>query len=178
MSAQLPAAGNGSTQYLSFALGSRVFALGISGIKEIIKFGQVTRVPRSPAHIRGVINLRGAVLPVLDLNVYVGQPSAAADGQTCIVVIEAEGSRGTQPIGLMVDSVSAVLTIADASIEPPPSFGAGLPAGVLLGMAPVRSGGQDGFIAVLDASRAFSLQALAQRGWLPATAMRPLAVAA
>jgi purine-binding chemotaxis protein CheW len=158
-----------SAQYLTFTLGSRTFALGIAGITEIIKFGQVTPVPRTPAHIRGVINLRGAVLPVLDLNVYVGQPSMPSDGQTCIVVIETDAARGTQAIGLMVDSVAAVLTISDAQIEPPPQFGAGLPGGVLLGM--VRA--QERFIAVLDAKRAFSMHTLAQRGWLPGAGASP-----
>lgn len=158
----------GSAQYLTFALGSRTFALRISVITEIIKFGQVTSVPRTPPHIRGVINLRGAVLPVLDLNVYVGQPSVPADGETCIVVIETEGSAGQQAIGLMVDSVSAVLTFADDKLEPPPAFGSGLPAGVLLGM--VRA--QERFIDVLDVRRAFSASALSQRAWQPAARTR------
>ena len=112
-----------SGQYLTFMLGSEVFAIGILAIKEIIEYGDLTQVPMMPDCVRGVINLRGAVVPVMDLAVRFGKTPAAVSKRTCIVIVETEREGTREVIGVVVDAVNAVLDIAREDIEPPPSFG-------------------------------------------------------
>ncbi len=126
------------TQYLTFMLGSEVFAIGILAIKEIIEFGGLTAVPMMPDCIRGVINLRGAVVPVLDLAARFGRPTSEATKRTCIVIVELEGSEQQQVIGVMVDAVNAVLEIDPAEIEPAPSFGAKIRSEFIAGIGKVN----------------------------------------
>ncbi|WP_374586400.1 chemotaxis protein CheW [Pseudoduganella sp.] len=113
-------------QYLSFRLGEETFALGILAVREIIEYGGVTDVPMMPACVRGVINLRGAVVPVLDLASRLGRGASAIGRRSCIVIVEMGTAPEQQVLGLLVDAVNAVLDIDAAQIEPPPSFGAGL----------------------------------------------------
>lgn len=113
-------------QYLSFRLGDETFALGILAVREIIEYGGVTDVPMMPACVRGVINLRGAVVPVLDLASRFGRGASVIGRRSCIVIVEMGAAPEQQVLGLLVDAVNAVLDIDPAQVEPPPSFGAGL----------------------------------------------------
>lgn len=141
-------------QYLTFMLGGEMFAIGILGIKEIIEYGSLTVVPMMPAFLRGVINLRGAVVPVVDLSARFGRQNSAITRRSCVIIIEANSEDGQpQDIGLLVDNVSAVLEIPASQIEPPPNFGARIRADFISGMAKV-----DGkFVIVLEVDRVLSI---------------------
>ena len=149
------------SQYLTFSLGDDLFAVGILAIKEIIQYGQITDVPLMPAYIRGVINLRGAVVPVIDLNARFGKGAMNVGRRTCIVIIEVETSEERQVIGLMVDSVSAVLNIPAAEVESVPSFGVGVRAEFIQGMARLKHR----FVIILDVLRTFELRELEGADW-------------
>jgi len=128
-------------QYLTFALDGEMYAIGILAIKEIIEYSDMTSVPMMPPTVRGVINLRGAVVPVVDLQVRFGGQPAPVTKRTCIVIVEAGAEAGGAEhhvIGLVVDSVSEVLDIAPADIEPAPSFGARIRSDFIQGMGKVR----------------------------------------
>lgn len=144
-------------QYLTFTLGGEMFAIGILRIKEILEYGNLTGVPMMPAFVRGVINLRGAVVPVVDLSARFGRANAEVTRRSCIVIIEAEAQATAQDVGLMVDAVSAVLEIPASEIEPAPSFGARIRADFISGMAKV-----DGkFVIVLNVDRVLSVDEMA-----------------
>jgi purine-binding chemotaxis protein CheW len=140
------------TQYLTFMLSGEVFAIGILGIKEIIEFGGLTTVPLMPDCIRGVINLRGAVVPVMDLAARFGKQSSEITKRTCIVIVEIDHSEGQQVVGVMVDAVNAVLEIAASDIEPAPSFGARLRSDFIAGMGKVNGK----FVILLDIENVLS----------------------
>lgn len=141
-------------QYLTFSLGEEMFAIGILSIREIIEYGQITEVPMAPPFIRGVINLRGAVVPVIDLSIRFGRTSGEITKRTCIVIIEvaAEGQQH-HSMGIVVDSVSEVLEINPADIEPPPTFGSRIRNDFISGMGKV--GGR--FVVLLEVDRILSL---------------------
>jgi purine-binding chemotaxis protein CheW len=132
-----PAASQEPTQYLTFMLNGEIFALGILGIKEIIEYGGLTSVPMMPECIRGVINLRGAVVPVVDLAARFGRDSAQITKRSCIVIVELEQDGEWQTIGVLVDAVNAVIEIASQDIEPAPSFGSRIRADFIAGMGKV-----------------------------------------
>ncbi len=140
-------------QYLTFMLGGEMFAMGILGIKEILEYGKLTAVPLMPAFVRGVINLRGAVVPVVDLSVRFGRQLCEVTRRSCIVIVEANSEAGAQDVGLLVDAVSAVLEIPAGEIEPAPSFGAKIRADFISGMAKVNGK----FVIVLNADRVLSV---------------------
>lgn len=133
-------------QYLTFTLGSEVFAIGILAIKEIIEYSSLTTVPMMPSYVRGVINLRGAVVPVLDLSVRFGKPASPVTKRTCIVIIEITTAGERQDIGVVVDAVDSVLDILPEQIEPPPSFGARISTDFIEGMGKVNGR----FVILLD----------------------------
>src|SRR6266481_1298320 len=108
-------------QYLTFAVSAEAFAIPISAIREIIEYRAPTDVPMMPGFIRGVINLRGRVVPVIDLAVRFSRAAADVSKRTCIVILELHGQEQQQDMGIVVDAVSAVVEIADSDIEPPPS---------------------------------------------------------
>jgi len=157
-------------QFLTFTLASEMFAVAIEHIKEIIEFGQPTEVPMMPAYIRGVINLRGAVVPVIDLNARFGRGASAVSRRTCIVIVEVESEGSAQDIGIMVDAVSAVLDIPASEIEPPPAFGSRIRAQFLFGMGKVN--GQ--FVMILDLANVLSVEELAQLGEATGESSAPL----
>ncbi|TAN51235.1 MAG: chemotaxis protein CheW [Methylococcaceae bacterium] len=151
-----PLVSHGSRQFLTFLLGGEMFAIDILRIKEIIEYGQVTPVPMVPDFIRGVINLRGSVVPVIYLSIRFGHAPTETTRRTCIVIVEVECEGGKLDIGIIVDSVSEVLEIPDSEIEPPPSFGAKIRADFIDGMGKV-----DGrFVILLDIARVLSLDEL------------------
>jgi purine-binding chemotaxis protein CheW len=125
-------------QYLTFVLTGETFAIGILAIKEIIEYANLTEVPMMPAYVRGVINLRGAVVPVLDLSVRFGKQASPVTKRTCIVIIEVAVSGERHVLGLVVDAVNAVLEIPRGEIEPPPAFGASIRTDFIEGMAKVN----------------------------------------
>lgn len=155
------------TQYLTFQLGSEMFAIGILAIKEIIEYGAPTPVPMMPPMVRGVINLRGAVVPVMDLQARFGQPSATVGKRTCIVIVEVHnGSQERRVIGVLVDAVNEVIDIGAADIEAPPAFGAHIRADFIQGMGKVKGK----FVILLDLDRVLSVDDLAPLTQLPAPA--------
>lgn len=143
-------------QYLTFVLGGDAFAIGILSIKEIIEYTPMTEVPLMPACIRGVINLRGAVVPVMDLQVRFAQTANAVTKRTCIVIVEVPTTEGNQVMGVVVDAVSEVLDIAAGDIEPPPTFGTRIRSEFISGMAKVRGK----FVILLDVDRVLDLDEL------------------
>jgi purine-binding chemotaxis protein CheW len=145
------------TQYLTFLLAKEVFALQILSVKEIIEYGALTTVPMMPSTIRGVINLRGAVLPVVDLAARFGGPPATVSKRSCIVVVEHEEQGRHQHLGLMVDAVNAVVEIPADDIAPPPSFGARIPTNFIAGMGKMGTG----FVIILDPQHVLSTEDLA-----------------
>jgi purine-binding chemotaxis protein CheW len=148
------AASQEPTQYLTFLLDGEAFAIGILAIKEIIEYGNVTAVPMMPASVRGVINLRGAVVPVMDLSARFGRPSTAVTKRTCIVIVEVQRDGECQDIGVVVDAVNEVLDIPAGDIEPPPSFGARIRSDFIHGMGKVRGR----FVILLNADRVLSIE--------------------
>jgi len=144
-------------QYLTFMLAKEQFAIGILNIKEIIEYHGVTEVPMMPDCVRGVINLRGAVVPVMDLLARFGRPPSEVTKRTCVVIVEVESDGERQVIGLVVDAVNEVLDIAASDIEPAPSFGARIRAEFIQGVGKVRGR----FVLLLDVDRAFSLDEIA-----------------
>lgn len=141
-------------QYLTFSLGGEVFALGILNVKEIIEFGSITEIPMMPAFIRGVINLRGAVVPVIDLSARFGGRTSAVSRRTCIVIVELGSGEDRQDLGVIVDAVNEVLEIPRGDIEPPPSFGARIRADFIQGMGKVNGD----FVIILNVARVLSTE--------------------
>lgn len=160
--AKLPAVVNAAglqdqQQYLTFMLGGETYAMGILAIKEIMEYGNLTEVPRMPQFIRGVINLRGAVVPVIDLSSRFGKQATKVTRRTCIVIIEVAIGDATQDVGVMVDAVNAVLEIAPEEIEPPPSFGASIRADFINGMGKVNGK----FVIILNIQHVLSIDDMA-----------------
>lgn len=143
-------------QYLTFVLGGEVFALGILAIKEIIEYSDLTTVPMTPQYVRGVINLRGAVVPVLDLLVRFARQPSPVTKRTCIVIVEINAGGERHDIGLVVDAVNAVLDIPAGDIEPPPGFGATVRTEYIQGMAKVNNR----FVILLDVDQALAAEEL------------------
>lgn len=144
-------------QYLTFLLGGEMFAVGILNIKEIIEYGAVTEIPMVPPFIRGVINLRGAVVPVIDLASRFGGKRSEISRRTCIVIIELAENDERQDIGVVVDAVSEVLEIPATEIEPPPSFGARIRADFIKGMGKVNGK----FVILLEVDKVLSVDEIA-----------------
>ena len=144
-------------QYLTFLLGGEMFAIGILNIKEIIEYGSLTEVPMMPEFIRGVINLRGAVVPVVDLSARFGRKRTEVTRRTCIVIIEVETDGEKHDVGVVVDSVSEVLEIPATEIEPAPSFGTKIRADFIQGMGKVSGK----FVIILSVNNVLSLDDLA-----------------
>ena len=148
----------GADQFLTFQLGKEVFAMDIRTVREIIQYGPMTTVPLMPDFVRGVINLRGAVVPVIDLHARFGHPVAQIGKKTCIVIFDAlrEGER--VELGLLVDAVSEVIDIPSTQIEPPPSFGSAVRRDFIRGMGKLA----DRFVIILDPDKAFDVDEMAQ----------------
>jgi purine-binding chemotaxis protein CheW len=153
-----------AAQYLTFLLGGEMFAIGILNIKEIIEYGNLTEVPMMPEFIRGVINLRGAVVPVVDLSARFGRKRTEVTRRTCIVIIEVEADEERHDVGVVVDSVSEVLEIPASDIEPPPSFGARIRVDFISGMGKVNGK----FVIQLNANRVLSVDEMAALGEIDA----------
>ncbi len=127
-------------KYLTFMLVNEEYGIGILKIKEIIGMMPITTVPQTPEFVKGVINLRGKVIPVIDLRLRFGMEPIDYTERTCIIVVEIQGQTGTVLIGSVVDTVSEVLTIKGEDIEDTPTFGTKLDTDYILGMAKVEGG--------------------------------------
>lgn len=149
-------------QYLTFMLGGETFAIGILAIKEIIEYHALTTVPMMPECVRGVINLRGAVVPVMDLQARFGRPSSPVSKRTCIVIVEVqsmgEGGSESQVIGVLVDMVNEVIEIGPEDVEPAPAFGARIRTDFMQGMGRVKGR----FVILLAMNQVFSLDDIAR----------------
>ena len=144
-------------QYLTFTLGDEVFAMDIRTVREIIQHASMTVVPLMPRFVRGVINLRGAVVPVIDLQSRFGRGEAVLGKKTCIIVFDASREGEKMELGLMVDAVSEVIEIAPALIELPPQFGTSIQRDFIRGLGKVNNM----FIVILDPERALNVDDMA-----------------
>jgi len=131
---------NREGKYLTFSLAGEEYGIGILKVKEIIGMMPITTVPRTPPFVKGVINLRGKVIPVVDLRLKFGMEEVGATERTCIVVVEIARQASSVLTGVIVDSVSEVLNIKGADIEETPNLGAKFDAGYVLGMAKISGG--------------------------------------
>ena len=127
-------------KYLTFTLADEEYGIGILKVKEIIGMMAITSVPRTPDFVKGVINLRGKVIPVIDLRLKFGMPAIDYTDRTCIIVVEIDADDMTIQIGIVVDAVSEVLNIKEEEIENAPSFGTSINMDYILGMAKIDSG--------------------------------------
>jgi purine-binding chemotaxis protein CheW len=160
------AIGSRSDRYLTFLLDGEVYALGILDVTEIMEFRSLTVVPMMPSFIRGVINLRGRVVPVVDLATRFGRGTTEIARRTGIIIVETNGYSGEDgeavghDMGIMVDAVNKVVHLGPDDIEPPPAFGAGIRSDFISGMAKYN----DEFIIVLDVRRVLSVDEMAALG--------------
>jgi purine-binding chemotaxis protein CheW len=148
------------SQYLSFFIAGEEYALGILQVREIIEYDTVTRVPGAPAWVRGVTNLRGSVLPVIDLALKLGLPPSTPHRRSCVVVAEVSFQGEKLVLGVLADAVGQVVELGPADVEPPPAFGAPIRMDYLVGMG--RAGKK--FILLLDLERVLSGQELVAAG--------------
>ncbi len=139
-------------KYLTFKLDVEEFGLEILKVQEIIKMMEITRVPRAPAFVRGVINLRGKVIPVVDLRLKFEMEAKAGTDKTCIIVVTVKRAGRAVVMGIIVDEVSEVLDVAGADIEPPPEFGGAVDTSFILGMGKMN----ERVIALLDIDKVLS----------------------
>jgi len=143
-----------SHQFLTFQVHNQKLALEILRIKEIIEFGRITVVPMMQQCISGVINLRGSVVPVVDLSSRFGQGQTQINRRTCIVILESQLGEDTQVVGFLVDAVNAVVDIPPTAIAPPPQFGSGIKTDFLRGIGKV----DDEFVMVLNVEKLLDFQ--------------------
>ena len=143
------------SQFLTFMLGEDQYAVGILHIKEIIEYGSLATVPMMPDCVRGVINLRGAVVPVMDLSARFGRAQSAIGKRSCIVIVETAGAagEGKQVLGMLVDAVNAVVEIAAADIEPAPAFGTRIRPDFIAGMGKLTDKGRGRVVILLAVGR-------------------------
>jgi len=142
--------------YLTFGLGDEIFAFEVDNVREVLDLSDITRVPRTPDFMRGVINLRGAVVPVVDMRVKFNLPVLEDTVDTCIIVTEVELDGEVTIIGALADSVREVFQIDETQIEPPPSIGMQLDTEFIKGMG--KQGEE--FIIILEVNRIFSSEEL------------------
>jgi purine-binding chemotaxis protein CheW len=134
------AGARGESKFLTFSLAGEEYGIGILKVKEIIGMMSITPVPQTPEFVKGVINLRGKVIPVVDLRLRFAMEFTAYSERTCIIVVETTGETGPVPMGIVVDAVSEVLNIRTAEVENTPSFGVKLNTDFILGMAKKEGG--------------------------------------
>lgn len=139
-------------QYLTFMLDDEVFALEISKVREVLDFSDVTKVPQTPDFMRGVINLRGSVVPVVDMRLKFGMGSAETTVNTCIIIVEVIMDGEASVLGALVDSVQEVLDMEPDQIEPPPRIGTKLNTEFIRGMGKHN----EHFVIILDIDKVFS----------------------
>ena len=147
---------NTTLQYLTFALGEEVFALETGSVREVIELVPVTRIPKTPAFMRGVINLRGHAVPVVDLRIKFDMPKVADTVNTCIIIVDVEVEGENCYMGAIVDSVREVFEMTSDQINPPPRMGTAIRADFIRGMGKQN----EEFIMILDIGKVFSPEEL------------------
>jgi purine-binding chemotaxis protein CheW len=135
MSAGLPATDYRAGKYLAFHVGPEEFAISVLGVREIMGIQDITAVPHAPPYVKGIINLRGRVVPIVDLRLKFQMPSTEYTARTCIVVVNVGVERGGVLMGVIVDAVSEVVNLAANEIENAPDFGGGVDVPYLIGIA-------------------------------------------
>ena len=146
-----------TTQYLTFKLEEEIFALDISKVREVLDFTSITKVPRTPEFMRGVINLRGNVVPVVDMRLKFGMTKTENTVNTCIIIVEIHLDGETTVLGALADAVQEVIELGSGQIEPAPKIGTRLKTDFIQGMG--KQG--EGFIIILEIDRVFSADELA-----------------
>jgi purine-binding chemotaxis protein CheW len=141
-------------KYLTFSLSEEEYGIGILKVREIIGMMVITMIPQVPAYVKGVINLRGKVIPVVDLRLKFGLEEMEYTDRTCIIVVEIRTNNGNVPMGIVVDTVSEVLNVKAADIEDTPTFGASMNTDYIFGMA--KAG--DGVKILLDIDKVVTTQ--------------------
>jgi purine-binding chemotaxis protein CheW len=144
-------------QYLTFFVAREEYAIDVLQVREVVGLAPITRVPSTPSQVRGVVNLRGSVVPVVDLGLRFGGAELASTRRTCIVVVEPTPGSD-QVVGLLVDAVSRVVTLRQAEVVPVPAFGTQANAELLSGMGVVESG----FVLILVPERVARIQGSAE----------------
>ena len=145
-------------KYLTFKLAEEDYGISLLKVREIIGMMPITSVPRTPDFVKGVINLRGKVIPVTDLRLRFGMPESAYTDRTCIIVVEVEGRDNKVQMGTVVDAVTEVLPVKSEEIEPAPEFGATVDTRYILGMA-----NMDGSVKILlDIDRVLTADEIAE----------------
>lgn len=147
-------------QFLTFMVAGEIYGINILVIKEIIEFDELTHVPMMPDYVRGVMNLRGSVVPVIDLSARLGRELATPSKRTCTVVAEVEHEGETLDIGVVVDGVNEVIDIPPECIEPAPAFGANIRADFIGGMGRI----DDKFVVLLNIDHVLSVDELSMLG--------------
>jgi len=155
--AELTKAFNREGKYLTFSLATEEYGIGILKVKEIIGVMTITMVPQTPSYVKGVINLRGKVIPVVDLRLKFGMEKIDYTNRTCIIVVEVTTNTGKVLIGIVVDAVSEVLNVKNSDIEDTPTFGVSLKTDYILGMAKADNGVK----ILLDIDKVISSQEMA-----------------
>jgi purine-binding chemotaxis protein CheW len=145
-----------TTQYLTFKLAEEVYALDIGKVREVLDFTTVTKVPRTPDFMRGVINLRGSVVPVVDLRLKFGLSATEKTVNTCVIITEVTVDNDTTVLGCLADSVQEVLDLEPGEISAPPKIGTKLRTEFITGMGKR----DDRFIIILDIDKVFSVEEL------------------
>ncbi|HYA86856.1 MAG TPA: chemotaxis protein CheW [Nitrospirota bacterium] len=145
------------TQYLTFKLRDEIFALDISTVREVLDFTTATKVPRTPDFMRGVINLRGSVVPVIDLRLKFGMTVTEKTVNTCVIIVEVKVDGETIILGVLADSVQEVMDLENDQIEPAPRIGTHLKTEFIKGMGKHN----DQFLMILDIDKVFSFNELA-----------------
>ncbi len=146
------------SQYLTFDLDGEVFAIEVSKVREILDFTEVTCVPQMPMYMRGVINLRGSVVPVIDMRSKFGLATVDDTVDTCIIIVEVQIDNETSVVGALVDSVQEVLDIEESQVEPPPRMGSRMNSEFLHGMGKH----DERFIMMLNIDKVFSSEEIAE----------------
>jgi purine-binding chemotaxis protein CheW len=147
---------NVTTQFLTFFLGSDAFAVDVKIAKEIVDYAEVTQVPQTPEYLLGVINLRGTVVPVIDMRLKFGMKQGKTTQNSCIIVMEVAVDRDLLTVGALVDSVQEVLTLNASQIEPPPRIGTNMNTEFIKGMSSLG----EKFLIILDINKVFSIDEL------------------
>jgi purine-binding chemotaxis protein CheW len=142
--------------YLTFTLGSETFGVNVRSVREVLDFADITKVPRTPDYMRGVINLRGSVVPVIDMRLKFGMEATEKTLNTCVIVLEVRLDGETVVVGALADSVREVFEIDAGQIEPPPRIGTNLDTECISGMGKH----EDQFIIILDIEKIFSAEEL------------------
>jgi purine-binding chemotaxis protein CheW len=150
--------GSASIQYLTFKLDEEIYAVDVAKVREILDFPAITKVPRTPDFMRGVINLRGSVVPVVDMRLKFGMSKTEKSVNTCIVVVEVMLDNEPTVIGALADSVQEVIELEASQIEPPPKIGSRLRVEFLRGMGKIG----DRFLMILDIDKVFSGEEILQ----------------